>query len=80
LGWVREWGDVITTATSGNLISKSANPYIGVILLEPLPVFISQCFFRKRRNVKFDMYLKVNGTADHFIFVPTLAHKLHEHF
>jgi hypothetical protein len=26
----------------------------------------------------FDMCLKVNGSTDHFIFVPTLAHKLHE--
>jgi hypothetical protein len=51
LGWVTGVrGYVITTATSGNLISKSADPYIRVILLEPLPVFIPECFFRNKKK------------------------------
>lgn len=83
MGWFTGAGggrNVITTATSGNLISKSANPYIRVILLEPLPVLFLNTSSEIRKKPKFDMYSKVTGNGDHFMFGPTLAYKLHEIF
>jgi hypothetical protein len=73
-GGIYRWENVITAATSGNLISKSASPYTGVFYQHRyLLLFVNGSSLDGEERLKFDMYLKEIANDSHSIFIRSLT-------